>query len=129
MRINVSTHQGQLLDDEIDYIVCKNENGEFAILKNHIPTVSVIGKGFLKLVLGKQNIFVAVRNGILEFKEEKVTVIAQDAFIGRDKENVTANLEKIIKQQLEQNRKAEVDFTTQEKNLAKNLKKAHLGDL
>lgn len=129
MRINVSTHQGQLLDDEIDYIVCKNENGEFAILKNHIPTVSVIGKGFLKLVLGKQNIFVAVRNGILEFKEEKVTVIAQDAFIGRDKENVTANLKKIIKQQLEQNRKAEVDFTTQEKNLAKNLKKAHLGDL
>jgi F-type H+-transporting ATPase subunit epsilon len=129
MRINVSTHQGQLLDDEIDYIVCKNENGEFAILKNHIPTVSVIGKGFLKLVLGKQNIFVAVRNGILEFKEEKVTVIAQDAFIGRDKENVTANLEKIIKQQLEQNRKAEVDFTTQEKDLAKNLKKAHLGDL
>ena len=65
----------------------------------------------------------------LEFKEEKVTVIAQDAFIGRDKENVTANLEKIIKQQLEQNRKAEVDFTTQEKDLAKNLKKAHLGDL
>ncbi|MCR5786818.1 MAG: hypothetical protein K6G28_03885 [Acholeplasmatales bacterium] len=129
MNIIVSTHQGQLLNDEIDYIVCKNENGEFAILKNHIPTVSVIGKGYLKLVLGKQTVFVAVSNGILEFKDEKVTVIAQDAFIGRDKDNVNANLEKIIKDQLEQNRKAEVDFTTQEKDLAKNLKKAHLGDL
>ena len=129
MKIVVSTHQGQLLNDEVDYIVCKNENGEFAIMKKHIPTVSVIGNGYMKLVLNKQNLYVAVRNGILEFKDELVTVIAQDAFIGRDIDNVKANLEKIIKERLEQNRKSEVDFTEKERDLIKNIRNTRAGDL
>ncbi len=129
MKIVVSTHQGQLLNDEVDYIVCRNENGEFAIMKNHIPTVSVINNGYMKLVLNKQNLFVAVRNGILEFKNEIITVIAQDAFIGRDKDNVKANLEKIIKERLEQNRKSEVDFTEKERDLVKNIRNVRAGDL
>ena len=129
MDIVVSTHQGQLLNDKVDYIVCKTENGEFAIMENHIPTVSVIGSGYLKLVLGKQNLFVAVSNGILEFKENKLTVIAQDAFIGRDKDNVKANLDKIIKQRLEANRASSVDFTEKERDLIDSIKKSGAGKL
>jgi F-type H+-transporting ATPase subunit epsilon len=129
MNIVVSTHQGQLLNDDVDYIVCKNEGGEFAIMKDHIPTVSVIGHGYLKLVLGKQDLFVAVNNGILEFKENKVTLIAQDAFIGRDKDNVKANLDKIIKQRLEANRASSVDFTEKERDLIDNIKKSGAGKL
>jgi len=129
MNIVVSTHQGQLLNDEVDYIVCKNESGEFAIMKDHIPTVAVIKKGFLKLVLNKQNLFVAIDNGILEFKENKVTVIAQDGFIGRDKDNVKLNLEKIIKERLEANRASSVDFTEKERDLIDNIKKSGAGKL
>ena len=35
MKIIVSTHQGKLYDEEVDYVVVNNnEDGEFAIMKN-----------------------------------------------------------------------------------------------
>lgn len=129
MKVIVSTHQGQLVNDDFDYIICKNENGEFAILKNHIPTVSVIGKGIVRLYLNKQVLFLAVENGILEFKNDIVTIVAQGAFIGRSEENVKENLEKIKNQRLEANRKEQVDFTSKERELIREIKKANAGDL
>jgi F-type H+-transporting ATPase subunit epsilon len=129
MKIIVSTHQGQLVNDEFDYIICKNENGEFAILKNHIPTVSVIGKGIVRLFLNKQVLFLAVENGILEFKNDIVTIVAQGAFIGRSEENVLNNLEKIKNQRLEANRKEQADFLTKEQDLINEIKKAKPGNL
>ena len=129
MQVIVSTHQGQLLSDEFDYIVCKNENGEFAIMKGHIPTVSVIGKGFVRLVFKGNTIFLAVENGILEFKEEVVRIVAQGAVLGRTKESVIENLEKATNARLESNRKQSVDFTGKEKELIKEIKKANAGNL
>lgn len=129
MQVIVSTHQGQLLSDEFDYIVCKNENGEFAIMKGHIPTVSVIGKGLVRLVFKGNTIFLAVENGILEFKEEVVRIVAQGAVLGRTRESVIENLEKATNARLESNRKQSVDFTGKEKELIKEIKKANAGNL
>ena len=63
MRICVSTHQGKLYDDEITYAVVKNEDGEFAIMKDHVPIVCVIPKGYVKLVVPEQELYLAVVNG------------------------------------------------------------------
>ncbi len=129
MKVIVSTHQGQLLSDDADYIVCKNENGQFAIFKNHIPTISVIGKGLIRLNRDKDTLYVAINNGILEFKENTVTVIAQGAFIGRDEKSVKKNLEKVLKEQLEANRKTQVDFASKEKDLMRNIQRSKAGEL
>ncbi len=129
MQVIVSTHQGQLLSDEFDYIVCKNENGEFAIMKGHVPTVSVIGHGLVRLVLKGNTIFLAVENGILEFKEEIVRIVAQGAVLGRTQESVQENLEKAKNQRLESNRKKSMDFTSKERDLIKEIKKANAGNL
>jgi F-type H+-transporting ATPase subunit epsilon len=129
MNIVVSTHQGQLISDEVDYVVCKADDGEFAIMKNHIPTVAVIKDGYLKLVLNKQNIFVAVNNGVLEFSNNKVNVIAQIAAVGRDLDSVKSNLEKLIKDVLESNRQNSVDFAEKERDLMKNIRDSKAGNL
>lgn len=129
MNIVVSTHQGQLLSDEVDYVVCNADNGEFAIMKNHIPTIAVIKDGYIKLVLNKQNIFVAINNGVLEFSNNKVNVIAQIAAVGNDLAGVKANLEKIIKETLESNRQDSVDFTEKERDLVRNIRDSKAGSL
>ena len=49
MKIVVSTHQGVVLNNEVDYILVHNEAGEFGILKNHVPVVAVIKEGFIKV--------------------------------------------------------------------------------
>ena len=50
MKIIVSTHQGQLYNEDVDYIVVHNQDGEFAIMKNCLPIISVISLGYIKLV-------------------------------------------------------------------------------
>lgn len=129
MNIVVSTHQGQLLSDEVDYVVCNADNGEFAIMKNHIPTIAVIKDGYIKLVLNKQNVFVAINNGVLEFSNNKVNVIAQIAAVGNDLAGVKANLQKIIKETLESNRQNSVDFTEKERDLVRNIRDSKAGSL
>lgn len=129
MRICVSTHQGKLYDDEITYAVVKNEDGEFAIMKDHIPVVCVIPKGYLKLVVPAQELFLAINNGILQFNENVINVISQAAHIGYSKESAQEHLDKVRSERLEINRKSNVDFTQKEKEILDNLRKSKAGSL
>lgn len=129
MKIIVSTHQGKLYDDEIDYVVVKGPNGEFGVLNNHIPIVCPINSGYLKLVLGNNELYLAVRNGVFEFKNNVATVIAQEAHIGRDKDSAFEHLDKISDERMEQNKKTNIDYTQKEKEILDNLRKAKVGQL
>lgn len=129
MRFIVSTHQGKLYDDEVDYIVCKNEDGEFAILKNHVPIICAIPTGYIKLVLGKQELYVALNNAMLEFKDNVCNLIAQGAFIGQTKESAREHLNSFINDRLIQNHKQDMDYTKMEKDLRDTLKKAKAGNV
>ncbi len=129
MKITISTHQGKLYDEEVDYIVCKNEDGEFAILKNHAPIISTVQIGTIKLVLGEQSLYVAINNGMLEFKNNHANIIAQGAFVGRDKESAREHLNEFIEERLEKNRKATVEMTQKERDLYNSIKKTGAGRL
>lgn len=129
MKIVVSTHQGKLYDEEVEYIVVKNHEGEFAILKDHVPLVAVIPTGYIKLVADKQELFLAIENGMLEYKNNYVTVIAQGAHIGRDKESAISHLETIRNERLESNRKVNADYAQKEKEILDNLRKTKAGSL
>lgn len=129
MKISVSTHQGKLYDDEITYAVIKNADGEFAIMKNHIPLVCIIPDGYIKLVVPGQELYLAIINGMLEFKENIITVIAQGAHIGYSKESALEHLESIRSERLESNRKANIDFTQKEKELLDNIRTTKAGSL
>ena len=67
MKIVVSSHQGNLYNEEVDYVVVHSDSdGEFAIMQNHIPVVSVIDEGYVKLVRDKDEFYVVIVNGILQ---------------------------------------------------------------
>ncbi len=129
MKIIVSTHQGKMYDEEVDYVVVKNQDGEFAIMKNHIPVIAIITNGYLKMVLNNQELFVAIQNGMLEYSNGKVQVIAQAAHIGRDKEGAIKNLKEILEERLNSNRQANVDYVQKEKEILDNLRQTKAGNL
>lgn len=129
MNIVVSTHQGQLYNEEVEYVVCKTVQGEFAIMNGHTPVVSVIVDGYVKLVRDKIEMFVVCSNAILEFKEEQVTVLAQEAHIGKNAESAREHLDRLRKDRINLNKKEESDFTQKQAELTNNLKKAHAGQL
>ncbi len=130
MKIVISTHQGVLYSEEIDYVVIHEQtDGEFTIMHDHIPVVSVMNEGFLKLVKGKDELYVIIISGILEFHDNNVTVIAQEAQAGKTPESTKRHLEEIRKARLEKNRQESSDFTEKEKELRKHISNAKAGQL
>ena len=97
MRFLVSTHQGKLYDEELDHIIVHMVDNEFAILKDHIPLVCVIPYGYIKMVLGNDVLYLALSNGVLEFKNNVATIIAQEAHAGKSEDSARDHLNAIRK--------------------------------
>lgn len=130
MKFVISTHKGVLYNDEIDYFVVKNDEGEFAILNDHTPVISVITSGYVKIVR-ESNVeyYYVLVNGLLEFSNNNATVLAQEAINGETYESAKAALEKIRKERIETIKKSNLDYTKLEQDLRKNIKASKAGRL
>ena len=130
MKISVVTPRGELYNEEVDYVVITSDmNGEFAIMKDHIPIISSIDTGYVKMVTGETEIFTVIINGIVEHQNNIVNVIAQEAQIGMNKIDAMKELDSIRKQRIEENKRRSVDFFQAEQELKKGIKKAKAGQL
>ena len=130
MKVIVSTHQGVLYNEEVDYVVVHSDaDGEYAVLKDHVPVISVMDTGYVKLVKDKDEFYVVIQSGIFEFKDNLAQVLVQEAIVGRTADAARENLAKIRKERLERNRKESTDFTQMEKELRENIKKSGAGQL
>ncbi len=130
MRIIVSTHQGTLYDDTVDYVVVHStKDGEYGIMENHVPVVSIIEEGYVKLVRDKNEFYVVIFSGILEFHNNLVTVLVQEAHIGENVEAAKKYLLEARAERLEKNREEETDFTQKEKELRENIARSKAGRL
>ena len=130
MRVVVATHQGYQFNDEVDYVLVHDSlAGEFTIMENHIPVVSVMDEGYLKVVRGEDIFYVVVISGVLQFQDNNVRVLVQEAHVGRTPESAKEHLEAVRKDRLEKNRKMSTDFTQKEMELAENIKKSGAGSV
>ena len=130
MKFVISTHKGVLYNDEIDYFVVKNDEGEFAILKDHTPVISVIPSGYVKIVR-EANIeyYYVLVNGLLEFSNNNATVLAQEAINGETYESAKKELERIRTERVETIKRSNLDYTKLEQDLRKNIKASKAGRL
>ncbi len=125
MKIVVITPSGELYNEEVEYVVISSKNnGDFAILDNHAPLISVIDVGYIKMVKQNKVLFTVVINGTLEHQENVINVIAQEAHVGLNKDSAMQHLNEVRKERLEENRRRTQDFLKAERELKKNLKEA-----
>ena len=130
MRIIVSTHQGTLYDDTVDYVVVHStKDGEYGIMENHVPVVSIIEEGYVKHVRDKNDFYVVIFSGILEFHNNIVTVLVQEAHIGENVEAAKKYLLETRAERLEKNRQEGADFTQKEKELRESIARSKAGQL
>ena len=130
MKIIVSTHQGVIYDEEVDHVVVHDQSdGEYAIFNNHIPVVSVLEEGYIKLVREENELFIALISGILEFHDNFATVLVQEAHAGSTLESAKEHLLDLRKERLEKNRQESSDFTKMEKELLENIRGSKAGSL
>ena len=130
MEIVVSTHNGNLYNEEVDYVVVhSSSDGEYAVMKDHVPVMSVMDTGYVKLVKGNDEFFVVLQSAIFEYKDNLAQVLVQEAMIGRTYESAKEHLLAARKERIEKNKKESVDFTQKEKELRENIKKSGAGSL
>lgn len=130
MKVYVVTPQGELYNEDVDYVVVTSKmNGEFAIMKGHIPIISTIDTGYVKMVRGEQQLFTVVLNGVVEHQNDIVNIIAQEAHVGMSKDSAMDHLNTVRKERLEENKRRNVDFAKAERELKKNVRDAKAGRL
>jgi F-type H+-transporting ATPase subunit epsilon len=129
MIFSVLTQEGKTYTDEIDYVILRNEDGELGILNDHIPIIVQMREGFLKFVKGRNESFMIVEQGVVEFKDNLLTILALEAQIGATFEKANAAFIQMKKDKLELTKKENVDFSKQERELKENITKSKAGQV
>jgi F-type H+-transporting ATPase subunit epsilon len=129
MIFKVLTQQGKTYSDEIEYAVLKSENGEMAILRDHIPIIVQIGEGYVKFVGKQSETFLVVEQAVVEFSDNILTVLALEAQIGSTFEKAKHAFDDMKKLKLEFTKKENIDFSKQERELKENITKSKAAHL
>ena len=90
MLLEIVTPEATLFSGEVDAIAVPGVNGEFEMLKDHAPIVSILKEGHVKIygditleedvqdkfTKGDRGTWLAINSGTIEMKENKVMVLA-----------------------------------------------------
>jgi len=96
MYLEIVSPEATLFNSEVDSVVVPGVNGEFEMLKNHAPIVSLLKAGEVKIKMHEQSHFVfdelhaeviphpqdkkvltvKINSGTIEMKDNKVIVLA-----------------------------------------------------
>ena len=79
VQVNVVTPDGPVYDADVEMVSVKAQSGELGILPGHIPMVTPLQIGAVRLKNGSSTELVAVSGGFLEVRPKKVTILAQAA--------------------------------------------------
>jgi F-type H+-transporting ATPase subunit epsilon len=85
----------ELFNGEVDHVVVPGSEGEFGVLPNHAPVMSVIKPGALRVIDGGVERRIFVNGGFADVTPEGLTVLAEEAIDIADID--TAELEQQLK--------------------------------
>ncbi len=129
MIFHVLTQQGTSYTDEATYVLIHNEDGELAILDNHIPIILQIKTGYLQFVRDNNESYLVVEQGVVEFKDNELNVLALEAQMGANLEKAKHAFDTMKKEKLQMTKKENIDFSKQERELKENITKSKAGQI
>ena len=84
IHLKVITHQQIVYEDDMDELYVKTTDGSMGILKNHVPVVCALDIGAAKAVKEKGTQCVAIMGGILQFSDNRATILTDIAELDCD---------------------------------------------
>ena len=94
MNLKIITHEKTVFEDVIDEITTQGTDGRFGILPNHIGLTSSLDIGVTKIIKGGKEIFMTTMGGILQFKDNCLTILTDAAELSEDIDVKRAELAK-----------------------------------
>ena len=79
LTLEIVTPEAKLYSDTIDSVVIPTVEGEIGILPGHIPLLTQVAHGELRVAKGTETQFLAVSGGFAEIEGDTVRVLAENA--------------------------------------------------
>ena len=76
----VNPEKSYLSKDNVSEVVVPAFEGEIGILKDHIPIISFLKPGIVKIFTGTEEENYYVEDGIVEFKENSLSILTSSIF-------------------------------------------------
>ena len=109
----VNPEQSFLLKEDVTEIVVPSFEGEMGILKDHIPIISFLKPGLIKIFSKSGDESYYIEDGIVEFKNNSLSVLTSSIFNIKDIKKDKVN--ELLKQAEENSKNSEI--TDQDKYL------------
>ena len=78
MKLEITTPDKTLFKGEVELVQLPGIDGSFEILDNHAPMISVLKKGYIKIIIKKdEEDYYEVKGGVVEVLDDKVLVLAE----------------------------------------------------
>lgn len=84
MKLKIITQERVVFDEEVDEIYSKGIDGEFGLLKGHIPVMTALDIGVTRAIKGEEVKMFTTMGGILQFKDEECLILTTLAEPGEE---------------------------------------------
>ena len=81
LTLEIVTPEARVYSDTIDTVVIPTVDGEIGILPGHIPLLTQVEHGELRVTKGSTVLFLAVGGGFAQISGDKISVLAEHAII------------------------------------------------
>jgi F-type H+-transporting ATPase subunit epsilon len=79
LTLEIVTPEARVYSDTIDTVVIPTVDGEIGILPGHIPLLTQVEHGELRVTKGATTLFLAVGGGFVQVSGDKISVLAEQA--------------------------------------------------
>ena len=119
IRVDVVSAEESIFSGEAKFVALPGESGELGILPGHIPLITRIKPGAVRIEKadgGEEFVFVA--GGILEVQPHLITVLSDTAIRGHDLDEAKANEARKAAEEAVKNAKSDIDLAKATSELA-----------
>lgn len=78
-KLNIVTPERLIWSDEVDQVTLPTLQGEITVLARHVPMVSILQAGEIKIRRNQETIYMAVTGGFIQVAEKQTTILADAA--------------------------------------------------
>jgi len=90
MHLKIITQERVVFDNDVDEIYTRGVDGEFGILKGHVPVMSALDIGVTRVKIGNETKAFTTMGGVLQFKDEECLILTTLAEAGEEIDEMRA---------------------------------------
>lgn len=129
LKVRVVTPDRLIFDGVATGVLAKGVLGQFKILPRHLPMVSLLGVGELRIDVDMADgaRYIAIDEGVLEVSNDVVTILANDALAAEDIDIARLQMELERQERKKQNIKSREEQVRQEVEINKLMNQIRVG--